>query len=336
MELNFLQYLTEMAMISKSQIYLDLEDIIYLEQFPLKDWPHALKLRYNDLILACTEMGELKKGWQDEQVISLKYYASEYEMKVNTRMKNLIEKLKSLNYDLTGTNSQNNESLFYNPISLPLAYKLIKNLTSTIQPDVLNKYKIEYRKYFLGKNKIDLNSNKPILVKLNSMLNPQPNVVYFMPNKMKLKRNDPVPYETETIGLKNKFNQIKPAILAALEKNMKNMESSYKNINVFYWKRRYKELVTYVLDFIWNNFKEEKYHDVKYIFKAVYNLLLSKFQNGAISRRNDQSLKERGVDVYLLLSNINPSTNKNWTISDIEKVLTKYKSHDERAAAFKK
>jgi hypothetical protein len=124
--------------------------------------------------------------------------------------------------------------------------------------------------------------------------------------------------------------------LAALGKNMRNMESSYKNINVFYWKRRYKELVTYVLDFIWNNFKEEKYHDVEYIFKAVYNLLLSKFQNGAISRRNDQSLKERGVDVYLLLSNINPSTNKNWTISDIEKVLKKYKSHDERAAAFKK
>lgn len=38
MELNFLQYLAEMAMISKSEIFIDQEDIAYLKQFPLKDW----------------------------------------------------------------------------------------------------------------------------------------------------------------------------------------------------------------------------------------------------------------------------------------------------------
>lgn len=279
-------------------------------------------------------MGELKKGWNDIQTVKITHFTTTYAIEVDTKMKNLIYKLKSLNYDLTGTNPINNESLFYKPIANALAHKLFINLKSTINPEKLKKYIFKFNKKFNLKS--NFNENKNLLNELNNILDPKPNIVYFMPNKMKLKRNDPVPYEAETLNLKNKFDQIKPVILAALEKNMRNMESSYKNINVFYWKRRYKELVTYVLDFIWNNFKEEKYHDVKYIFKAIYNLLLSKFQNGMLSRRNDQSLKERGIDVYLLLSNINPSTNKNWTISDIEKVLTKYKSHDERAAAFKK
>jgi hypothetical protein len=334
MELNFLQYFAEMAMISKTQIFIDQEDIAYLKQFPLKDWGRALKLRYNDLIFECTQMGELKKGWNDIRTVKITHFTTTYEIEVDTKMKNLIYKLKSLNYDLTGTNPINNESLFYKPIASALAHKLFINLKSTISPEKLKKYIFKFNKKFNLKS--NFNENKNLLNELNNILDPKPNVVYFQPNYMKLKRNDPAPNEDSTFNLKNKFNQMKPAILAALGKNMRNMESSYKNINVFYWKRRYKELVTYVLDFIWNNFKEEKYHDVEYIFKAVYNLLLSKFQNGAISRRNDQSLKERGVDVYLLLSNINPSTNKNWTISDIEKVLKKYKSHDERAAAFKK
>jgi len=228
MELNFLQYFTEMAMISKSEIFIDQEDIAYLKQFPLKDWVRALKMRYNDLILLSTNMGELKKEWQDVQNISMTYYGSDYQMKVNTRMKKLIKKLKSLNYDLSGTNSQNKESLYYNPMKIELAYKLVNNLISTIQPDVLNKYKEEYKKYS------SQNKSKSILTKLNNMLNPEPNVVYFIPNKTKLKRNDPAPNESETIDLRRKFDQIKPAILAALEKNMKHMElysqQVFKNI----------------------------------------------------------------------------------------------------------
>lgn len=334
MELNFLQYLTEMAMVSKSEIFIDQEDIAYLKQFPLKDWNRALKLRYNDLIFQCTEMGELKKGWNDIQVVKIIHYTTTYEIEVDTKMKNLIYKLKSLNYDLTGTNPINNESLFYKPMTYHLAHKIFLNLKSTIDQEKLKKYIIQYNnKFNLHSN---FNENKNLLIKLNKLLDPKPNIVYFKPNHLKLKRNDPAPNEKETFALKNKFDQMKPAILAALEKNMKHMELYYKNINVFYWKRRYKELITYVLEYIWNNFKDEKYHSIDYIYKAIYNLLLSKFQNGILSRRNDNSLKERGIDVYSLLSKINPSTNKNWTVSDIEKVLTKYKSHDERAAIFKK
>lgn len=335
MELNFYQYFTEMAMVSKSQIYLDDEDITYLKQFPLKDWNRALKLRYNDLIFSCTEMGNLKEDWSDNQTISISHHGIEYQLQINTRMKKLIKKLKLLNYDLTGTNNTNNESLYYKPIDITLAHKLIEKLLATMTPGSIEKYKEEYKKYFPNL-KADFNSNKKMLLNLSKYyLDVKPNVVYFSPNYMSHKRNDPAPNEESTTNLKRKFDEIKPAILAALDKNFSNMTKYYKNINVLYWKSRYQELITHVMDYIWNNFKDEKYHDVNYLVKAIYNLLFSKFQNGLISRRNMNSLKERGIDLYSLLSKINPSTNKNWTLEDIQFVLNKYKSHDERATAFK-
>lgn len=335
MELNFYQYFTEMAMVSKSQIYLDDEDIAYLKQFPLKDWNRALKLRYNDLIFKCTEMGNLKEDWSDNQTVSISYHGITYQLQVNTRMISLIKKLKSLNYDLTGTNETNNESLYYKPIDITLAHKLIEKLLATMTPNFIEKYKEEYKKHF-PTFKIDFNSNKKILLELSYILDPKPNIVYFSPNYLIHKRNDPAPNEESTIDLKRKFDEIKPAILAALDKNFSNMTKYYKNINVLYWKSKYPELRTHVIDYIWNNFKDEKYHNIDYIFKAIYNLLLSKFQNGLISRRNMDSLKERGVDLYSLLNQINPSTKKNWTLKNIQSVLNKYKSHDERANIFKK
>lgn len=326
--------LNEMAFVSRERIFLDENDIKYLLQFPLKDWTRALKIRYNDLLIKYIRNGELVNSPKTE-IVDIQHYGDSYQIKIKPDLENLFKKLKSANYDFSGSNSETNQSLFYNPLNINIAYKLIRNLISTITPENLQKYKEEYSKIFKGV-KINMLSriNVQNIKKLSLYLDPKPNVVYFSPNHVKNQRHDAEPsMDSETYQLKNKFNEIRPLITQQAKYSMKYITNGYNSINVYYWNNpaRFKKLILELEDYIWLNFKQEKFQNPTNMKSIIYNKLLAKMQNGIISRRNEESLKKLGINLKGLLQ----QNGGNWTLKGIQQILNKTKSHEERANIFR-
>lgn len=326
--------LNEMAVVSRERIFLDQNDIKYLLQFPLKDWMRALKIRYNDLLIRYIKNGQLIDSPQTE-IVEISHYGGNYQIKIKPDLKNLFNKLKMANYDFSGSNSETNESLFYNPMNINIAYKLIRNLISTITPENLKKYQEEYSKIFTTTKPNMLSRENVInLKKLSMYLDPKPNVVYFSPNHVKNQRNDAEPsMDSETEILKKKFNELRPLISIQAKSKMKYLINGYNSVNVYYWNHpaRLKKLILEIEEYIWLNFKQEKFQNPNNLPFIIYNKLLSKMQNGLISRRNEESLRSLGVN----LKSLTTQRGGNWTLKSIEQVLKQTENHEERANIFK-
>jgi len=92
-----------LAQVSKAQVPMDNEDLEFLQQFPKKTiiWQQALKWRYNDLLkMALDELGFIKSGFKDKQLVVVKYHGKPIEIEAKTGIKNLVRKLKNLDFDL--------------------------------------------------------------------------------------------------------------------------------------------------------------------------------------------------------------------------------------------
>jgi hypothetical protein len=326
--------LNEMAVVSRERIFIDENDIKYLLQFPLKDWTRALKIRYNDLLIRYIKNGQLINAPQTE-IVEISHYGRNYQIKINPYLQNLFKKLKMANYDFSGSNSETNESLFYNPMNINIAYKLIRNLVSTITPENLKKYQEEYSRLFLGVSPNMLSkTNIKNLKSISTYLDPKPNVVYFSPNHVKNQRNDAEPsMDSETYSLKKKFNELRPLISIQAKSKMKYIIDGYNSINVYYWSNpaRFKKLTLEIEEYIWLNFKQEKFQNPINLPSIIYNKLLSKMQNGLVSRRNEESLRSLGVN----LKSLTTQKGGNWTLKSIEQVLKQTQNHEERANIFK-
>lgn len=326
--------LNEMAVVSRERIFIDENDIKYLLQFPLKDWTRALKIRYNDLLIRYIKNGQLINAPQTE-IVEISHYGRNYQIKIKPDLQNLFNKLKMANYDFSGSNSETNESLFYNPMNINIAYKLIRNLISTITPENLKKYQEEYSRLFLGVSPNMLSkTNIKNLKSISTYLDPKPNVVYFSPNHVKNQRNDAEPsMDSETYSLKKKFNELRPLISIQAKSKMKYIIDGYNSINVYYWSNpaRFKKLILEIEEYIWLNFKQEKFQNPINLPSIIYNKLLSKMQNGLVSRRNEESLRSLGVN----LKSLTTQRGGNWTLKSIEQVLKQIQNHEERANVFK-
>lgn len=322
-ELNFKQWLNEMAMVSRQKITLDQDDINYLKQFPIgPDWTRALKLRYNDLIYQSTIQGDLRSDWTDQQNITLSgNRGNKKTYTVNTGMSQLINKLKNYNFDLTGTNSTNKESLFYSPMQSTLAGKLIKNLISTIPSEEIERYKKAER------------SGQQNYKVLNQMLNPRPDVVEFSPNYLKSKRNDSEPGMENSESLRNEFVNKRKEISDIINISISHL-NGMKQPNALYWLQNSDKLFDGLYEYIWMNWKDENFRDITKLPKIVHLKIRGYLQQGVISRRNYEGLKKIGLNTYDLLSQKNPSTGQNWSLDDIKKVVDQHKNHTDRYNAF--
>lgn len=312
--MRFKEWLSE-AVVSRQKIFIDEADIAYLKQFRLADWSSALFQRYGKLIYDATDHGELRPDWNDEQVITIKIARATRQYTVNTGMKALIQKLKSLGYDLSGTNSFSKTSLYYKPMKMDVATTTIKKLLETIPEE----------------HKTQLQNTPKSL--LHKVINPQPNVVGFTPNYLMTRRNDVEPGVEANASLHDEFEKMQPQIMDVIGTAIKRLES-LRHPNATYWLQNHEKLSDLLFDYVRLNWNDKQFRDMNRLFVMVQNKIKTYLQSGVISRRHHQELMQRGLNVHDLFSRVNPSTGQNWTMDDVSGVLGKTPNHDERYRMF--
>lgn len=329
--MNFKNWLLEMAMVSREKIFLDDDDISYLKQFPLDYWASALMLRYNDLIFKSTDNGELRRDWSDIQEVSVRDGSMGGGKRqtitlpnIDTKMTSLIQKLKNMGYDLSGTNPINKESLFYKPPSPKTTLDLTIELRSTISSDNFQKYKEEWKKFkpYIHRTEIVLRF-KDKIHKIIDILDPKPNVVSFSPNHLKSKRNDPEPGQDGTFESKKEFDEFRPSIIKIIDQYINQLKNK-PHPNATWWSQpdKREDVINHFLEYIWNNWKDPKFHSLKYLNGLVQmgrgGTLL---QNGLISRRKHEKLLKMGTQLNDVFKKVNPRTGNAFTPNEIKSIL---------------
>ena len=297
--------LQEMAFVSKQPVYLDKDDIDYLKQFPLFFWARALKMRYNDFVLKALRKGPnevsiISSNWSDVQNVSFEGDKRSknplgFSGPIKVGMNKVIDKLQKLGYDLSGTSSSSESSLYYKLIDIGLANVLKTKLITTISPSRLEQYKQEVSRYRAKNMQIPKSAIR--------ILDPKPNVVFFVPNYLASNRNDPEPGKAEDMVYEKSWREFKPKIDEIIGYYVKNIVHIARNkTNALYWSSGAKDkngrtITEQLYDHLRNNWKQIR-HEEKFIRYAVNLKINTILQNGIISRRLDDFLKKSRIDLF--------------------------------------
>ena len=302
-----------MAEVSRQSIPLDQADIDYIKQFPPRKWRTALKMRYNDLLFQSVnpENGKIKAGWKDVQQINLPSSGGgdSRPYTIDTGMRAVVKKLKSLGYDLRGINDANKTIPYFNPMSSETANKIMTRLKKT-DP--------EYTGGERGKSYAPENM--------------QPNVAFFSPNQNASRRDDIEPTESFPFA-KHNYEASKDEIDQEIQKIMERsffsgMESKKDSVlypNVLWWSQpnRYQELYQKINRRILLNWKNPLVHTEEGRMKFIHNEIRKVVQNGVAGRRTLEKMRNIGHDVNSLFSKINPETNAKWTPIEVKQALVR-------------
>lgn len=322
MELSFKKWM-EMAVVARQPMPIDEDDIAYLKQFPVRLWPHALKMRYNDFLFDALDAdGDLRSDWMDQQSIPVGRGFQLKHLKVKIGLPKVVEKLNKYGYDLRGVNKETRIFPYYTPMSDGLAQKLVKQLKKS-DPD--------FKPLGRGKS-VD-------------SINPQPNAVNFSPNHNETRRDDLEP--TSYVGhwplghdKRDQFASMKKQIEAEVKTQVGEL-ANHHHINAKWWMQpdNYNELVNRIIERIWLNWNNQ---DLKldtptgrkqFIHLEIYRKAL---QGGIIPHRQyDKFSKEYGFDVSNLTKTVNLATGKNWTPEEIKDVVDSSQSYDDRLNMFR-
>jgi len=303
--LDFKEWLLlgEMAYVSKNPIYLDKYDISYLKQFPLYFWSKALKLRYNDFLVKGIEAFKNSSNWSDLTSVSLSgdqrtRNPISFQGKINTGISRLIKKLSDLGYDLSGTNASGT-SLYLNLLTPEVAMRLKTMLIKTMTPENLEEYKRQSTFYRI--------KGKQTPKSTISLLDPKPNIVYFVPNHRMTHRDDPEPGRESDSNYESNWNYFKPKIDEIIGDFVRNLVSRSRNkLNAEYWAQGAKDssgqtITQQLYDHVRNNWKRMPQNGKEAIL-AIKNLVNNRIntitQGGILPRRLDSALKQLGVDFY--------------------------------------
>jgi hypothetical protein len=311
--MNFKQWL-EMAEVSRQSIPLDQADIDYIKQFPPRKWRTALKMRYNDLLFqAVNSDGKIKSGWNDVQQINLPSSGrgDSRPYTIDTGMRAVVKKLKSLGYDLRGINDANKTIPYFTPMSSKTANQIMTRLKKT-DP--------EYTGGERGKSYAPENM--------------QPNVAFFSPNQNASRRDDIEPTDKSMSGIMGKHNyevskdEIEQQVQKIMERSFSGMESKKDSVlypNVLWWSQpnRYKELWQKINRRILLNWKNPLVHTEEGRMKFIHNEIRKVVQNGVAGRRTLEKMRNIGHDVNSLFSKINPETNAKWTPIEVKQALAR-------------
>lgn len=309
MILNFKEWIIkEMASVSRQKIFLDDDDMAYLKQFPSQFWASALRQRYNELIYKALDHGQLRSDWSDTQTLKVHGPGGGMDVKgreftVNTGISKLIKRLKMMNYDFSGTNSNNSESLYYSPMSKHTAQSVVKQLKQSAE-EMKNE-----------KGHINLDALQ--------------NTVSFSPNHLLSKRNDYEPGQEEHMSQRDEFDKLRPSIIKLVDMFLINLSQS-DHINGRFWSQGEKreEVINYFLSHIWQNWKDPVYHKIDYIKKVIFNRGRNLLQSGAMSRRTNDYLTKQGTNPTQLMNKINPKTGMPYSVRDIENFAKRNKDKD--------
>lgn len=321
--------LNEMAFVSKQPIYIDKYDLAYLKQFPLFFWPRALKLRYNDYLIEALRtqpkenIGSISKNWSDVKDVNFvgdqrTRNPINFSARIIVGMPRLINKLIKLGYDLSGINSNTGESLYFNLMSPQLATQLTTKLKHTISSGNLRKYKNAVSSYRI--------QGRQIPKKLMSLLDPKPNIVYFVPNYRSSNRHDPEPGKVDDIPYEVSWDNMRPQIDEIIAYFVKNLVQRGRNkVNATYWSQGAKDsngrtITQQLYDHIRNNWKQIK-HDKKSIYLAVFNKVNTILQGGVLPRRIDDMLKSAGINMFDVMQRMN------WTPEQVRSLINKHRTH---------
>lgn len=333
-------YLSEMAYLSKEPIYLDEEDIKYLKQFPIKFWTQALKLRYNDFILEALRKkepslaGSVASDWSDIKDVNLTAPTQgrgsrmvSFDAKINTGIVRLLQKLKKLGYDFSGTNFDSKTSLYYGLLTMSNAYKLKTNLLKTVSPKNLNKYKKIAASY--------RDAGERVPLELLNILDIKPNVVRFTPNYLQSNRHDPEPGNEGDAYYESLWKQLLPEVNRIINNSVKNLLKFSRNkANVLYWYAGGKDshgqtIAQQLYNYIRLNWKNLK-HDNKSISMAVQNKISTITQSGVLPRRLNDKLNLEKLDVFEIMNKLK------WSPFKMKEFIESSASFNDLVVALKK
>jgi len=315
-----------MAYVSKQPVYLDESDIEYLKQFPAQFWAQALKMRYNDFILNAFKRspgevsGAVGQGWSDIQQVHFvgdKRHINPmgFSGKIHTGITVLLQKLKRLGYDFSGVNPSASTSLYLGLMKPALANKLKAELISTISAESVQKYKKLASQY--------RTQGRLVPKEVVALLNPKPNIVYFVPNKLMSNRHDPEPGYSGDSYYERVWNEFKPKVNEIINYYVKNLDKVARNkTNAIYWGTGAKDEHGQTLTQQLFNYTRSNWKNIKHDEKSIKNYIILKIntilQNGIISRRLDDQLKLNGINMYDVIKKLNwsPEVAKNFIDSN--------------------
>ena len=272
-------------------------------------------MRYNDFLFQAVNPanGRIKAGWDDIQSVNISSgRVGPKSYLVNTGMREVVKKLKSLGYDLRGINDSNKTIPYFTPMSKFTANSIIKKLK---QSDP------EYRPAGRGKTVVPKNM--------------QPDVVFFSPNKQMSRRDDIEPTETSKKAVTGRSNyetsknEIEQQVQKIMEYSFSNAnKNSVLYPNMLWWSEpsRYSELWKKINERILLNWKNPIVHTQKGRISFIRNEISKVIQNGVAGRRTLTTMRKKGFDVNALFSRINPQTKSTWTPDEVKQALERSSS----------
>lgn len=277
---TFSQFLE--AVMGRSAIPMDQDDVDYLNQFPKNFWPDAIKQRYNDLLLQA-----IARGTSDPVNVKVRTARKTGEggikqLQINARMDKVLSKLKNLGFDLSDPH----------PETQTLSNMKLMNRD---QAQVLIKNWLNY----------STQAGQEGLV---------PGYARFTPTRLErgVQSYDD-PYDSEA---KSKWATISADVMDMANnlmrtylKRMSRPEDPYY-INSFYWRERPDEIMQGLIKRIKDNLANPEIMDRKVRYKIMSNHMHSLSQTGHVSRRMLERAKKEGVDIPKLIK-------KGYTISQI-------------------
>jgi len=253
------------AIMNRSVIPMDQEDIKYLKQVSREFWKDALKHRYNDFLIKAVEDLEANRPMQDIQSTTLQGYARRViNVELNTGMTKLIKKLQRLGFDLSDPQQASSTLGSMHLMNSSQAGNIIKNW-------------------------IAQNPNGELM----------PGFKQYTPNKLQSQVNS----MDDVMAAERKFANIKPQIEQVarkmIDKKLQTLADPNHpyHINYYYWSERKDELLQGLFKAVKDNLNEpsERYYNV------MANKITSFLQTGHVNKRLLDRAKENGIDVGFLL-----------------------------------
>lgn len=270
---TFSQFLE--AVMGRSAIPMDQDDVNYLNQFPKNFWPDAIKQRYNDLLLQAIARGTsdpvnvkvrtARKGQTGEGGIK--------QLQINARMDKVLSKLKNLGFDLSDPHPETQTLSNMKLMNREQARTLIKNWLN-----------------------YSAQAGQEGLV---------PGYARFTPTKLErgVQSYDD-PYDDES---RSRWAQISKDVIETAKRltglfiNKLSRPNDSSHINYYYWRERQDEITKELIQRIKDNLADPDIMNPKKRYYLMNGQISLFNQTGHVSRRTLARAKKEKVDIPSLI-----------------------------------